>query len=160
MNASLDVVKPVGEGRYPKGDPNKVRVNRGGVKSYNWEKIDLEMLPAVQEAVKKVWGIADERPRRVNTRSVAKVLEYPVQRFDNMPLCRAEIEKYCETQEQYWAREMTWAAKQVLASGKSLNYTALEKLTNIRKADMRSCMVFFDDHTEDKFISMIREILE
>ena len=160
MNASLDVVKPVGEGRYPKGDPNKVRVNRGGVKSYNWEKIDLEMLPAVQEAVKKVWGIADERPRRVNTRSVAKVLEYPVQRFDNMPLCRAEIEKYCETQEQYWAREMIWAAKQVLASGKSLNYTALEKLTNIRKADMRSCMVFFDDHTEDKFISMIREILE
>lgn len=94
------------------------------------------------------------------TRSVAKVLEYPVQRFDNMPLCCAEIEKYCETQEQYWAREMIWAAKQVLASGKSLNYTALEKLTNIRKADMRSCMMFFDDHTEDKLISMIREILE
>ena len=160
MNASLDVVKPVGEGRYPKGDPNKVRVNRGGVKSYNWEKIDLEMLPAVQEAVKKVWGIGGERPRRVNTRSVAKVLEYPVQRFDNMPLCRAEIEKHFETQEQYWAREIVWAAKQVLSSGKSLNYTALEKLTNIRKADMRTCMALFDDHTEDKLISMIREILE
>ena len=160
MNASLDVVKPVGEGRYLKGDPNKVRANRGGVKSYNWEKIDLEMLPAVQEAVKKVWGIGDERPRRVNTRSVAKILDYPEQRFDRMPLCRAEIEKYSETQEQYWAREMIWAAKQVLSSGKTLNYTALDKLTNIKKTDMRSCMVFFDDYTEDELISMIRKILE
>ncbi len=160
MNASENIVKPIGEGRYPKRDPDKEKVRRGGPKASDWKRLDEETLPRVREAAKQVWGVGDSRPRRVTVGSITTALKLPDKSFDNMPCCRAEIEKYAETQEEYWARELAWAAKQLMASGNPLHHTALRRLTNMRRCDMRSCIRFLSDHVNADLVKLIQDVIE
>ena len=159
MKASVNVVKPVGERRYTKRNPNQVRVNRGGRKEADWNQIDRDILPAVKETVKQIYGGGEIRPRRVTRKGVAIAMNLPDKYFEKMPACLQEIETCSETREQYWAREIVWAADQLLKSGRTFNYTALRRLTNIRKENMRRSVRYLIEYTDDEMVDRIRELL-
>ena len=63
-------------------------------------------------------------------------------------MCRAEIEKYKETQEEYWAREILWAIEKLKREGKAVNWKNIRMLTNIKKKDFIACGIFLEKSKE------------
>lgn len=159
LNASYDVVKPVGNGRYGKHGQRKRLDKACGVKPKDWKRIDRESLPLVKNAIMKLRGGGDERPHRVTEFAVCKILGFPDKRLRLMPLCKEEVFKHQELQEQYWAREIMWAVGKIQKEGKILNWKQVRVLTNMRKDNIMSCLPYLKEVAEPELYEMVQAIL-
>lgn len=159
LNASYSVVKPVGGGRYGKYSYEKKIHQKCGVKPKNWNQIDKESLPLVQAAVKQLWGSGDKRPHRVTENAVCKILGFPDKHLGLMPMCRAVVLKHKESHEQYWARELVWAANKVQSEGKVLNWKQVRTLTNMRKNNALACLTYLKNIAESELYELVQAIL-
>lgn len=65
-----------------------------------------------------------------------------------LPKCLAEIQQYAESQEQYWAREVAWAVRQIKNSGVTLSWRKVRDLTNIRRRDIEACLPYISEYAE------------
>lgn len=152
LNASYNVVKPVGENNYGRfNNKRKAEHQKCGAKPQDWEKIDKEMLPRVKDAVIQLRGTGEERPHRVTEATVCKMLGFHNKRLDSMPLCRAEVLRHQEIQEKYWAREVVWAVGRIQNEGKSLNWKQIRVLTNIRKDNVLACLPCLKEMNPDLY---------
>ena len=94
------------------------------------------------------WNSSElERPKRVNANSVRRQLGLPKKVFDKLPLCTELIASQHETQEQYWAREIVWAVKEIERQGKELRIKRIYELTNMNKEQFCSCLGEIKDST-------------
>ncbi|MDD3325407.1 MAG: TniQ family protein [Sulfurospirillaceae bacterium] len=109
----------------------------------DWELVDKQLLPRVKELARELYG-NKEKPRRVTRYAICKIMNLPDKRFDVLPLCSKEIEKYSETQEEYWARLVIWAARKIMSEEKPLNWKQIRNLTNIKKENFEACKIFLD----------------
>ncbi|MBD5451207.1 MAG: TniQ family protein [Lachnospiraceae bacterium] len=159
LNASYNVVKPVGAGSYGKYSYGKKVYQKGGAKPKDWERIDRESLPLVKATVKQLWSSEDERPHRVTKFAVCKILGFPDKRLELMPLCKNEVLKYQESQEQYWAREMVWAVGKIQKEGKNLNWKQVRILTNMRKINAMSCLPYLKVIAEPVLYDKVQALL-
>lgn len=159
LNASYNVVKPVGGGRYGKYSYGKGTHQKCGAKPKDWKKIDREYLPLVKDAVRKLRSSEGERPHRVTEFAVCRILGFPDKRLELMPLCRAEVLKHQESQEQYWAREIVWAVNKIQSEGKTLNWKQVRTLTNMRKDNVRACLPHLKMITEPALYEMVQTVL-
>lgn len=149
LNAPYDLVKSIGEGRYgtcraePKVPP------KSASKSYDWRQIDEDTLPLVKAAIRQLQGDKTSRPKKVTITTVEKMLHLPCKQIRHyLPQCRAEIQRHEESQERYWAREVCWAAKEIIRNGKPLTWTAIYRLTNIRRRNFNACVPYLADYTD------------
>ena len=142
MNASYNVVKPIGENLYGKYRVREKSANKGGTKKKDWNSIDNEMLPEVKNAIKILYGGGIQRPKRVNKSSVAGMLGVHDKIFANLPKCRKEIEKYHESIEEYWAREVEWAVDKIQSEGQTLNLTRVLEYTIMRRKNFEACVPY------------------
>ena len=117
----------------------------GGTKKHNWNAKDIDTLPKVIDAITNIRKHIDQRPVKISVGMVERVLGMPKNGLRNYPLCRAEILKYSESQEQYWARELIWAAKTMLDSAGVVHMTGLMKLTNMRTGNIVASLPYLDD---------------
>lgn len=115
----------------PSCKPKESHTN-GGAKKYDWNAKDINTLPKVMDAIASVQQHEDRRPVKISVGMIERALGMPKNGLRNYPLCRAEIMKYAESQEQYWAKELIWAANTILSNGGTIHMTALMKLTNMR----------------------------
>lgn len=159
LHASYNVVKPVGGGKYGKYSYRKGTHQKCGAKPKDWKQIDRESLPLVKDAVRQLWGSGDQRPHRVTEFAVCKLLGYPDKRLELMPLCKAEVSKYQESQEQYWAREMIWAVHKIQKEGKDLNWKQVRTLTNMRKDNVLSCLPYLKVIAEPALYDKVQALL-
>ena len=159
LNASYNVVKPVGGGRYGKYDYRKEIHQKCGAKPKDWDRIDRESFPSVKTAVRQLWGSGDERPHRVTEFAVCKILGFPDKRLALMPLCRAEVLKYQESQEQYWARELVWTVHKIQKEGKILNWKQVRTLTNMRKDNVLVCLPYLKVIAEPELYELVQTLL-
>lgn len=159
LNASYNVVKPVGTDRYGKYAKKKETHQKCGAKPMDWEKIDMESLPLVQDAVRQLQGIGGKRPHRVTEFAVCKMLGFPDKRLKSMPLCREEVLKHQEPQEQYWAREVLWAFNKIQNEGKAPNWKQIRVLTNMRKVNVLACIPYLKVMAEPAFYEMVLALL-
>ena len=142
-----------GKKRRPSENPLK-----SGAKPHDWEKVDDETLPLVRDAIKKLWGDDHDRPRRVTETAVEKMPGLPSKRISTyLPKCRAEILKCRETQEQYWAREVVWAVKQIQLRGEPLQWGRISHLTNMRKANLEACLTHIRQYADSGLEQKIRQ---
>lgn len=149
LGASYDVVKMIGEKRYGKYHREPKQSMKVGAKAYDWKKIDKDTLPKVQEAIRNLWGDGIERPQKITIYKVERFLNISSKRISTyLPMCRAEIEKYKETQEEYWAREILWAIEKLKREGKAVNWKNIRMLTNIRKKDFIACGIYLEESKE------------
>ncbi len=102
----------------------------------NIDKEDLALLPSVEVTVKKIYGEGDERPRKVSLNAICKPLHIDIHKFKKMERCMAVINQYYESQEEYWAREIVWAAKMIEKNGDTLSNRRIRDLTNLRRDNM------------------------
>ena len=149
LGASYDVVKMIGERRYGTYHREPRQSQKVGSKAYDWKKIDKDTLPKVKEAIWNLWGDGIERPQKITIYKVERFLNISSKRISTyLPMCSAEIEKYKETQEEYWAREILWAIEKLKREGKAVNWKNIRDLTNIRKKDFLSCSVYLKKSNE------------
>ena len=76
-----------------------------------------------------------------------------------LPKCLAEIHQHEESQEQYWAREVAWAARQVEDSGVTLTWRKVRDLTNMRRRDFEDCLPYISDYADSEFAEHILNLL-
>lgn len=158
MNTSYDLVKAIGGGRYGKYHYFKANPQKAGSRKKDWNQIDAEYLPEVKRVIQQLWGDKEERPKKVTVGTVQRLLGIPSKRLQNCPMCTQEIEKYQESQEQYWAREVVWAIDTIQRNGDTLNWTHIGKLTNMRKRDLIDCMPYLRDY-EGEYTSIVESVI-
>ena len=152
LGASYDVVKAIGERRYGTYHREPRESKKVGSKAYDWKQIDKDTLPKVKEAIQNLWGDGIERPQKITIYKVERFLNISSKRISTyLPMCRAEIEKYKETQEEYWAREILWAIEKLKREGKIVNWKNIRILTNIRKKDMLRTLSMLEDKEKQLF---------
>lgn len=158
MNTSYDLVKAIGGGRYGKYHHFKENPQKAGSRKKDWNQIDAEYLPEVKKVVQQLWGDKEVRPQKVTVGTVQRILEISSKGLQNCPMCTQEIEKYQETQEQYWAREVVWAVDTIRRNGDTLNWTHIGKLTNMRKKDLIACMPYLRDY-DGEYLSIVNTLM-
>lgn len=128
----------------PSCKPKESHTN-GGAKKYDWNAKDINTLPKVIDAIASVQQHEDRRPVKISVGMVERMLGMSKNGLRNYPLCRAEIMKHTESQEQYWARELIWAAKTMLESIGVVHMTGLMKLTNLRVRNIVASLPYLDN---------------
>jgi len=124
------------------------RNNRsGGQKKHDWNAKDVATLPLVRNAIVDLQKDDFARPVRISVGMIERMLGLPKNGLRNYPLCRAEIMKYTESQEEYWARELIWAANTMMNAGRVVHMTGLMKLTNMRGRNILASLPYLDDTT-------------
>lgn len=146
LNASYNVVKPVGENLYGKYSYKSEKLKMRRIEGNKWMQIDEETLPLVIDAIEQLKGNSiSVRPKKITVTLIEKFLNLPCKRISYLPMCKAEIEKHSENWEQYWAREVTWAVNKLKMENLPVNYTRIKVLTNMRKENMKACIPYIQD---------------
>lgn len=144
LNASYNIVKPIGENLYgtykskPKPKKDKGNFNK-------WEQTDIDTLPLVKKAIETLNGDNDIPPKRITVYAVEKLLNLPSKRIYYLPMCKAEILKHKETQDEFWTRKIIWGVKKITRENLPLNITRIEALTNIEKENIIRCVSYIED---------------
>lgn len=125
----------------------------------DWKQLDKETLPKVKKIIPKIYGTGINRPFKVTEYAVCKKMNLPDKRFDYLPLCRTEIQRYKESNEQYWAREVIWAIDTVKKNGEALNFRKIRNLTNMRKEYLIACMTELEKIADEDVIKIVKQIL-
>ena len=159
LNASDGVVKTSYHNTYKKREVSKP-VKKENM--YDWGKLDAEYLPTVKKVIAEMWEDQEnfQCPRRVTIFGVEQKMGFYQKKFNKLPLCKAEIEKYQESYPEYWARKVVWAEKRVRSSSNNLNITNISKLTSIKKPQLLQCVDFIDKYTCKEIAEEIRIIIE
>lgn len=145
--ASYDVVKSIGQGRYGRhrNCSESTGSSKGGAKKKDWAYIDAKRLPEVVDCIKRLQN-ADTRPVRISIGMIERLLGYPKKSMYRCPCCRAEIKKHEECMEEYWTREVLWAVKSIKENNLPLNFTNIQKITNMRKENFIRCAPYMKQH--------------
>lgn len=98
------------------------------------------------------------RPERVTITKIQRLMGLPQKQFNKLPKCKAYIESKRETQEEYWAREVEWAVKEIVRTNRMLSLSRIMKLTNMRKVDVITCSSYIKASKIKETISTLLNI--
>ena len=129
---------------------------RKGTQAKDWHKLDKDSLTKVRNAIKILLVDSTGRPRRVTERAVCQQMGWPDKRLDLLPLCKAEVHRYHETMQQYWAREIVWAYRKLTDSKAKLNWRAIRDLTNIRRCDFLAAQSLLSHYADVETCAKIK----
>ena len=88
--------------------------------------------------------------------AVERTLSLPKKQIYKLPRCKAYIENHAESYEQYWAREVVWAARSLTTEGK-LNYTSIQNRINLDRTQFIRCFPFIVQYADEDLCRLIRE---
>ena len=153
-------VKAIGERRYGTYHKLSKEPLKSGAKPKDWKQIDEDTLPLVKEAIRQLQGDGTVRPKKVTDFAFYKILNLSNKKISlHLPKCYEEIQRNQESQEQYWAREVVWAVRQVIDCGDSLTWRKIRDLTNIRRRDFEACLPYISDYADTKLSDRILQLL-
>lgn len=160
LSAPYVIVKAIGERRYGTYHKPPKASLKSGAKPQNWNQIDENTLPLVKEAIRQLQGDETTRPKKITTFAVEKILHLSSKKISlHLPKCLAEIQRHEETQEQYWAREVAWAARQVEDTSDALTWRKVRDLTNMRRRDFEACLPYISDYADSELVEQILHLL-
>ena len=122
------------------------------------EDEDARLLQKVRDICTEMYGYGDKRPGKVSLSSISRYLKIDFHRLKKMRSCMEEINRYYETQEQYWAREIIWAVRQIRMNREPLNYKHIRNYTSLRKDNILDSLNALKEQSEEVY-KMMREIV-
>jgi len=159
LKASYNTVKAIGERRYGTYHKSPKIPLKSGAKPQDWQQIDEDTLPLVKDTIRRLQGDGTTRPKRVTVFAVEKMLHLTSKKVSlYLPQCLAEIRKHEESQEQYWAREVVWAANQLRAAGSPLVWRRIRELTNMRRRDLEACLPYVSRCADEELVSQLSKL--
>ena len=160
LGAPYVTFKAIGERRYGTYRKTPKTPLKSGVKPRDWRQIDEDTLPLVKTAIRQLQGDGTTRPKKVTVFAVEKILHLSSKKISlHLPKCLAEIKRHEELQEQYWAREVVWAARQVEDSAATLTWRKVRDLTNMRRRDFEDCLPYISDYADSALVEHILNLL-
>jgi len=159
LNASYVTVKAIGERRYgtyhkPPNPPLK-----SGAKPQDWQQIDNNTLPLVKDSIKQLQGNESTRPKRITVSTIEKILHLSNKTISlHLPKYLAEIKKHKESQEQYWAREVAWAANQLRVASAPFVWRKIREITNMRRKNFEACLSYIYNYTDEDTAYQLRKL--
>lgn len=151
MDVDFNVVSTVGDAVLKAYQTNQMVRQKCGPRGQQWDELDAKLLPKVKETIKELLGDGIERPRKVTTYAIRRKLNLPDKQLEKLPLCKAEILKYGESQQHFWAREVVWAVNKVLEGGQSFSWKQVHNLTNMRRVNFEACLPFIYEMVGQKW---------
>ena len=110
----------------------------------------------MKDAIKQLHGDGTTRPRRVTVFAVEKMLHLSSKKISlYLPQCLAEIRRHEESQEQYWAREVVWAANHLRDAGSPLVWRRIRELTNMRPENYRACLPYVANYADEEMVAQL-----
>ena len=138
MNTSVDTIKNAVYA--PKKNP-KQRARKGGKpgrRPIDWSRMDEEMLPRVIETITELKS--SEKPVRITVGGVARLIGLKSKQINKLIRCKEEIEKHCQSQEEFWAKKVVWAWSIISREGRSKSVKQVRVITNMSTDQIRRCM--------------------
>jgi len=151
------VKRPAGEMKHVK-EPKQP--SKSSTQTKDRGQLDIELLPTVKRAIEQLTGDGITRPRKVTPYSVGKIIGLRQAKINSLPMCKAEIEKYRLSRNEYWALELVWAAKTLIRDGRSFNYSNLTRLTSMKNEAVISCLPYVPKYADDELYKKIVSVYE
>jgi len=157
LNASYDVVKAIGEGKYGYYHYCVKNPQKGGAKKKDWTTFDINTLPLVVDIIDKL--NSESKPQKITIGTIERIIGIPKRSLRNCPLCLAEIKKYIISQEEFYAKKVVWAIKKIIADNRVVNYTNIAKITHIKKHHFMACIPYIEKYGEKNIVTQLETIL-
>ena len=128
----------------------------------DWECLDLETAPILEKFAKGVYdgtGNENGRPERVSERLVYREMGLLGHQLENMPGCKAIIEKYAESYPESWARKIVWAYRKLEEEGKPFYWTDIRKIAGVKKKNMQVVIPYLRKHMDVETVEGIMELI-
>ena len=129
MGESIDTIKNAAYIKTRKAVKRACKGGKPGRRPIDWQAMDDEMLPKVVETMASFKS--SEKPQRITVGRVARLTGLKPKQIDKLILCKAEIERNCQTQERFWAEKVLWAWNTLLSQGKVISVKQIRTLTNM-----------------------------
>lgn len=150
QGAIYKVIKPVPQKPHFRG-------GRKGMQAQNWSKMDTESLPAIKGAIEKIRN-GNGRPGRITIRGVCKAMGWPTKRLDNLPLCKAEVQKNIAPIEEFWANEVVWAYVKLRKedSRDKIHWRDIRDIINIKREQFEAIFPLLTNFTTPEIAEEIQ----
>ena len=138
MGLSLDTIK---NAAYLSKRKTKPRMNKGGKpgrRPLDWDSLDSEMLAKVVETITELKS--SDKPQRITVGGVARLVGLKSKQIDKLTRCKEEIEKHCQSQEEFWAQKVVWAWGELSKEGKMISIKQIRLLTNMSTEQINKCV--------------------
>lgn len=124
---------------------------KSGPKQREWAALDEKYLPKVKEIVDRIYN--SEKPSRVSITRVEREVGAPSKQFQKLPKCTQYVMDHLETQNEYRARQVTWAVKLFLEEGRFLCRSRINHFLSYRKNDISACFPLITDPEVKKIVA-------
>ena len=131
----------------------------------DWAAFDVETAALLERIARDIYnGTASDtgRPERVSEKLIYRTLDLPKHRLENLPKCRAILERYSETYPENWARRIVWAYKELKRNGgeKPHFWSDIRQLSGVKRKNIDAVLPLLCKYTDDMTANAIRKIVE
>ena len=128
----------------------------------DWELMDMEMAPVLEKFARGVYdgtGNENGRPERVSEKLVYREMGLLGHQLENMPRCKAVMEKYAESYPESWARKIIWAYQKLEEEGRLFCWTDIRKISGVKKKNLQLVIPYLMKYTDDEIVEKIIELI-
>jgi hypothetical protein len=151
---NYDIVEDIASAVLEYSLPKHIIAQKSGPRATLYNKLDQKYLPQVCQIVHSIIE-ADGRPQKLSIAKVQKALNLPQKQINKLPKCRSYIERYMESQEAFWAREVEWAVSVLNEENMPINCSRIMKMTNMRLRDIECCCQYIKNEATRDLVLLL-----
>ena len=129
----------------------------------DWEEYDNKMSLAMEQVADDIYsGAADSigKPEKVTVKGICRMLGIKEHQLENLPKCRAVLERYSEPYAEAWARKLVWAYEWMENNEEDRVYWKhLRKLTGVKKARFDEIIPYLKKYASEDTCENIIQII-
>lgn len=128
----------------------------------DWDLLDRKTAPMLEKFARGVYdgtGNENGRPERVSERIVYREMGLLGHQLENMPRCKAIMERYTESYPESWARKIIWAYRKLEEEGKSICWTDIRKISGVKKKNFGLAVPCLMKYTDDAIVESIMKLI-
>lgn len=159
VGMSYDYVKSIGNGsrgRY--SYPHKQGIKKQPL--INWTALDLEILPKLKQLISEVTVLGDNRPIKISHGYIERTLCLKEGQLSKLPRSKAYIQAHTVSQSEHWALMIAWAVRRLRKEGIPIGITNIQRLTNIRRANIDKALPYLYRYFEEEDITLLHRCFD
>ncbi len=128
----------------------------------DWETMDMEMVSVLEKFAKGVYdgtGNENGRPERVSEKLVYREMGLLGHQLENMPRCKAIMERYAESYPESWASKVVWAYRKLEEEGRLFCWTDIRKISGVKKKNMQLVIPYLMKYTDVEMVDRIMDLI-
>ena len=134
----ISIVEEIASAVLKYSNQQNIAVRKSGSRAIQYDKLDEQYLPQVKTIVEQMLS-NEGKPQKLSFAKVQKALNLPQKQINKLPRCKAYIEAYLESQEEFWAREVEWVVSVLKQESRPVSRSRIMKMTNMRPNDIACC---------------------